>query len=45
MLVDSDVLIAATALEHQLALVTANTRHFQAIEGLQLHTFAPSAKR
>lgn len=36
-----DALIAATALEHQLALVTANTKHFRTIEGLQLHAFAP----
>lgn len=31
-----DLLIAATALEHQLIVVTHNTRHFAAIPGLQL---------
>ena len=31
-----DALIAATALEHQLVLVTRNTRDFQAAPGLKL---------
>jgi len=31
-----DLLIAATALEHQLIVVTHNTKHFAAISGLQL---------
>ena len=31
-----DALIAATALEHQLVLVTRNTRDFQAARGLKL---------
>jgi len=31
-----DALIAATALEHQLELVTRNTRDFQAARGLKL---------
>ena len=31
-----DALIAATALEHQLMLVTRNTRDFQAARGLKL---------
>jgi predicted nucleic acid-binding protein len=36
-----DALIAATALEHGLLLITANTRHFGPIRGLILHTFKP----
>jgi len=35
---DFDLLIAATALAHQLTLVTRNTRHFQRIPTLQLYT-------
>jgi len=31
-----DALIAATALEHGLTLVTRNTRHFEGIRGLRL---------
>jgi toxin FitB len=31
-----DALIAATALEHQLALVTRNRRHFENVRGLRL---------
>ncbi len=37
MIPDFDLLIAATALTHQLTLVTRNTRHFQRIPGLQIH--------
>lgn len=33
---DADLLIAATALEHNLALVTGNTSHFAWIPGLTL---------
>lgn len=33
---DPDILIAATALHHNLTLVTQNTRHFQRIPGLLL---------
>jgi predicted nucleic acid-binding protein len=36
-----DALIAATALEHQLTLLTANTRHFSAVAGLQIERFEP----
>lgn len=32
-----DLLIAATALHHDLALVTRNVAHFQRISGLRLH--------
>jgi tRNA(fMet)-specific endonuclease VapC len=31
-----DLLIAATALEHDLTLVTRNQRHFARIPGLQI---------
>ncbi len=31
-----DALIAATALEHRLALVTKNARHFQVVPGLRV---------
>lgn len=34
---DPDVLIAATALHHNLTLVTQNRRHFQGIAGLVLY--------
>ena len=37
-----DALIAATALEHRLTLVTGNVKHFRAINGLQLEAFVPS---
>lgn len=33
---DLDLLIAATAVAHDLALVTRNRRHFERIDGLQL---------
>ncbi len=36
---DADILIAATALEHGLALVTNNTNHFNRIAGLQLYNW------
>lgn len=34
---DADLLIAATALHHDLTLVTRNLAHFQRIPGLRLH--------
>jgi predicted nucleic acid-binding protein len=34
---DMDILIAATALHHNLTLVTHNVRHFQRISGLTLY--------
>lgn len=37
----ADSLIGATALEHELILLTANTKHFAAVEGLQVETFSP----
>ena len=38
----ADALIAATALEHKLALLTSNTRDYQAIKDLRLETFRAS---
>jgi predicted nucleic acid-binding protein len=37
----SDVVIAATALERQETLATANRKHFRFIPGLNLRTFQP----
>jgi predicted nucleic acid-binding protein len=34
---DADLLIAATALEHDLTLVTQNLHHFNRIPGLKLY--------
>ena len=34
-----DALIAATALEHGLPLLTANTKHFKSIDGLSIERF------
>ena len=36
-----DALIAATALEHQLPVLTANVKHFSAVEGLKIEAFLP----
>jgi len=36
-----DALIAATAIEHNLELLTGNRRHFKAIPGLKLKIFKP----
>lgn len=36
---DADILIAATALEHGLALITNNTNHFSRIPGLTLQNW------
>lgn len=37
---DFDLVIAATALAHDLALMTRNRRHFERVEGLRLHLAA-----
>ena len=36
-----DALIAATALEHGLSILTANTKHFSAVNGLGVERFEP----
>jgi predicted nucleic acid-binding protein len=36
-----DAFIAATAIEHQLAVLTANVKHFGAVEGLEIESFSP----
>jgi len=36
-----DALIAATALEHGMSILTANSKHFNAIEGLRIEAFVP----
>lgn len=36
-----DALIAATAIEHQLPVLTANVKHFSAIAGLTVEAFTP----
>lgn len=37
----ADALIAATAMTHSIPLITANNKHFSAIEGLQIQVFKP----
>ena len=39
MIGDFDVLIAATALDAGIPLVTANTAHFQRVEGLSVELY------
>ena len=36
-----DALIAATAIEHQLPVLTANVKHFGAVAGLKIEAFMP----
>ncbi len=36
-----DALIAATAIEHQLPVLTANVKHFGAVAGLTVEAFVP----
>jgi predicted nucleic acid-binding protein len=36
-----DALIAATAIEHQLPVLTANVKHFGAVDGLKVEAFVP----
>jgi predicted nucleic acid-binding protein len=36
-----DALIAATALEHQLPVLTANVKHFSAVKELKVEAFVP----
>jgi len=37
----ADALIGATAVEHQATLITANVKHFSAVEGLTIESFEP----
>ncbi len=37
----ADALIAATALEHGLTLLTGNTKHFTGVEALKIERFEP----
>ena len=37
----ADALIGATAIEHRAALITANVKHFSAVEGLTIEAFEP----
>jgi predicted nucleic acid-binding protein len=37
----ADALIGATAIEHQATLITANVKHFSAVDGLTIEAFAP----
>ncbi len=37
----ADTLIAATALEYGLTLATGNAKHFEVVDGLQLHKYTP----
>ena len=37
-----DALIAATAIEHQLPVLTANVKHFGAVQGLGVEVFVPT---
>ena len=41
---DADLQIAATALAHDLELVTGNVRHFQRIPGLKLNTILADSR-
>jgi tRNA(fMet)-specific endonuclease VapC len=40
---DIDTQIAATALRHDLTVVTANVRHFENVPDLELHAFTAGA--
>ncbi len=37
----ADAVIAATAVENNMALISSNTKHFKAIKDLKLKTFRP----
>ena len=42
---DADLQIAATALEHDLELVTGNLRHFKRIPGLKLNNILADSRK
>lgn len=44
MLADADLQIAATALRHELELVTGNLRHFQRVPGLRISAVLAEAR-
>jgi tRNA(fMet)-specific endonuclease VapC len=44
-LADADLQIAATAIHHDLELVTGNLRHFRRVPGLRLRTVLDDARR
>ena len=44
MLADADLQIAATALQHQLELVTGNLRHFRRVPGLKISAVLAEAR-
>ncbi len=44
-LADADLQIAATAIHHNLSLVTGNLRHFERIPGLRLERVLAAARR
>ena len=37
----ADALIAATAIEHKMAIVTSNAKHFQPVKALRIEAFRP----
>lgn len=37
----ADALIAATALEHGLPVLTGNVKHFRAVDALKIEAFEP----
>jgi tRNA(fMet)-specific endonuclease VapC len=41
---EADMMIAATALRHDLTLVTANVSHFSRVPGLSIRGFTPGAR-
>lgn len=44
MLADADLQIAATALQHELELVTGNLRHFERVPGLKINPVLAEAR-
>jgi tRNA(fMet)-specific endonuclease VapC len=44
MLADADLQIAATALQHDLEVVTGNLRHFQRVPGVKVNPILAEAR-